>query len=359
MDDVLTAHRLCWAAAGILLTLVVRFARKFHQQRSLLRGLPGPPHSYLWGSLQAMGEVVARQPKHCAPQTYAVPIRDAFDLPDVFYTDPWPFGPPVMMIFNAKLMEDIAVRPSLPKHPLVDAFVQHIGGRGNLVSAAGPEWKKWRSAFNPGFAAAHLMTLVPLIVDECCVFRDILTDKARRGELFRMEQATTRLTVDIIGKVVLDLAFNTQRGANVLVDCLLNQIRWIPIGAQFNPWELVDFRRPVVLKYNTWRMNRYIGQQLEERFATKERRGKTKHVVDLALEAYLKEVKGSTGTTENVRGLDPEFKEAAISNMKVFVCLPSQVACHLRPICPADIAPSSSSPATTPPAAPSATPTTT
>ena len=134
-----------------------------------------------------------------------------------------------------------------------------------------------------------------------------------------MEHATTRLTVDIIGRVVLDCAFHAQRGANVLVDSLLNQIQWIPIGAQFNPWELVDFRRPVMLKYNTWKMNRYISQILEERFATRENRGKTKHVIDLALEAYLKEVKGTSGSTENVKGLDPEFKTAAVNNMKTFV----------------------------------------
>lgn len=74
-----------------------------------------------------------------------------------------------------------------------------------------------------------------------------------------------------------------------------------------------------MLKYNTWKMDRYISQQLDERFATSKGRGKTKHVVDLALEAYLKEVKGTTGSTENVKGLDAEFKRAAISNMKVFV----------------------------------------
>ena len=90
-----------------------------------------------------MGEVVAEQPRHCAPQTYAVPIKEKFKLPDVFYTDAWPFGPSNMMIFNTEIMGDIAVKQSLPKHPLVENFVQHIGGPGNLVSSEGAEWKKW------------------------------------------------------------------------------------------------------------------------------------------------------------------------------------------------------------------------
>lgn len=317
--DIVSAHRIAWAVTAVILTLLIRFARKLHYQRSLLKGLPGPPHSYLWGSLKAMGEIVAQQPKYCAPQTYAIPIKERFNLPDVFYTDPWPFAPPTMMIFNSDVVADIAVKQSLQKHPVIDDFVWHIGGPGNLVTAEGSEWKKWRSAFNPGFSQAHLMTLVPLIVDECTTYRNILAKRAEKNELFRLEQATTRLTVDIIGKVVLDVAFNTQTGSDVLVDCLLNQIHWIPLGAQFNPWELVDIRRPIMLKWNTWRMNQYVSKHLDQRFATKERRGKTKHVIDLALEAYLKEVKGTTGTTENVQRLDSEFKTAATSNMKVFV----------------------------------------
>lgn len=66
-------------------------------------------------------------------------------------------------------------------------------------------------------------------------------------------------------------------------------------------------------------MNRYIGARLDERFATRDRRGKSKAVIDLALDSFLKEVKGTTGDGKNVQRLDPEFKQAAISNMKTFV----------------------------------------
>ena len=65
-----------------------------------------------------------------------------------------------MMIFDTDMMNSITVQQSLPKHPEVDKFMEHLGGAGNIVSAEGGEWKKWRSAFNPGFSASHLMTLV-------------------------------------------------------------------------------------------------------------------------------------------------------------------------------------------------------
>lgn len=163
------------------------------------------------------------------------------------------------------------------------------------------------------------MTTVPIIVEECEMFCTIMTENAKNKTLFRMEQATTKLTVNIIGKIVLDLDFNAQRGSNVLLDAFNSQTYWSYLGPQFRPSELWDIRHPIMLRYNTWKMNRYLSNLLDERFATRQSKGKSKHVVDLAFEAYLKEVKGTTGEASITTKLDPEFKQAAISNMKTFI----------------------------------------
>lgn len=321
VTELITADRIGWAVAIFSLTLLIRFLQKLHFNRTIVRGLPGPPHSYLWGSLRSMAEVISKQPKRAAPQTFASFLKEAYNLGDYFYIDTWPFGYPIMMIFDADIMNEFTVKQSLPKHPAVEEFMQHIGGPGNLVSSEGAEWKKWRSAFNPGFSANHLMSLVPAIVDDVLVFNDIMTKHAENNDLIRMERALTSLTVDIIGKVVLDISLDSQKGPNELVDTFMRQIRWQKVGAQFNPIELIDFPiRIPMQRYLTWKMDRYIGKRLDERFATREGRGKSKAVVDLALEAYLKEVKGATtGDVAKVTGIDPEFKRAVISNMKTFV----------------------------------------
>ena len=146
-----------------------------------------------------------------------------------------------------------------------------------------------------------------------------MTKHAEKNELFRMEYATTRMTVDVIGKVVLDVDFNSQLGSDELVDALINQISWCPRGAQFNPFELIDIRRPIMRHYNTWRMNRYIYKCLDERFASRSSRGRSRNIIDLALEAYVKEVKGSSKSIDDIKTLDPEFKRAATSNIKTFI----------------------------------------
>jgi cytochrome P450 len=321
--ELLSTTRLAWAAGIVLLTIILRFWQKLHYHRSLVKGLPGPPHSYLFGSLISMGKVIAKQPGSAAPQTYPSCIKDHYKLGDWFAFDPWPFGPTSLAVFSPEMAHEFTVKQSMPKHPLVDDFMVSFGGEGNLVSSEGANWKKWRSAFNPGFSAAYLMTLVPSIVDNCDVFCSLMLKRAKTNELFRMEASTTNLTVDIIGKVVLDHDLNSQIQPNELVNAFISQTIWQPLGTQFNPIEIIDFRIPFVQAWNTFKMNRYIGRLLDERFSSRGSRSEAtggkrqKYVIDLALEAYLKEAKGND--TTKLTTMDPAFRTAAISNIKTFL----------------------------------------
>ena len=67
----------------------------------------------------------------------------------------------------------------------------------------GLEHKGWRAIFNPGFSSAHLMTLVHGIVDDSMVFMDIFGRHGEEQDILSLEEAATRATLDIIGRVVL------------------------------------------------------------------------------------------------------------------------------------------------------------
>lgn len=143
------------------------------------------------------------QPFRVAPQSLFIFVKEKYNLGDIFYVDNWPFGPPICVVSDPVFGDQFTVKQSLPKHPLTSDFVEPLAGRTNLVTAEFQEWKTWRSAFNPGFSASHLMTLVPGIVTNVSIFCDILREHARKNDLFRLEKHATRLTIDIIGKVVL------------------------------------------------------------------------------------------------------------------------------------------------------------
>ena len=97
----------------------------------------------------------------------------------------------------------VTVQNSLPKHPAIATEVGPLTGYNSLVIINGKEHKKWRNVFNPGFSHSHLMTLVDGVVDDSLLFMGILGKYADARYIFSMEEAATRLTVDIIGRVVL------------------------------------------------------------------------------------------------------------------------------------------------------------
>jgi cytochrome P450 len=63
--------------------------------------------------------------------------------------------------------------------------------------------EKWRGLFNPGFRSGYMLECVPLIVSEVNVFQRLLRERAVAAEVFKLEEMTLRLTMDVIGAVAL------------------------------------------------------------------------------------------------------------------------------------------------------------
>lgn len=138
------------------------------------------------------------------PHAWVHYISKKYNMGKFFYVDLWPFGPRWLFITDAEIVSQyVTSGQSLLKSPLFTHYLNKLLGDDNMVSLDGPQWKKVRAMFNPGFASGHLMTLLPYIVDASVVFREIMREKAKTGELFEMEEYATRLTIDIMGKVVL------------------------------------------------------------------------------------------------------------------------------------------------------------
>lgn len=157
------------------------------------------------------------------------------------------------------------------------------------------------------------------------VYVEKLTEHAQKQELFRLEEDTTRLTVDVIGKVVLDIRFNMQRGENDCINALREQVHYLP-NETMDP--LVMWRPYGI--YRRWRnsriMNEYIGKVLDERFASKEatagKKQRKRTIIDLALDSYISgdgdmENDAAASTTSNEPpAMDAEFRKGAITQIR-------------------------------------------
>jgi cytochrome P450 len=135
-------------------------------------------------------------------------------------------------------------------------------------------------------------------------------------------RATNRLTVDVIGKVVLDMQLNTQRADNPMVSALREQVHLVPNQGTLNPfagWSPFG----IYQRWNNGRiMTDYIGKVLEDRFADQkseqpgEKKPRKRTMIDLALESYRSQ---TTASPVKVEGLDPDFKKHAITQIRVFI----------------------------------------
>jgi cytochrome P450 len=77
------------------------------------------------------------------------------------------------------------------------------GSSENLLSSDGSEWARWRRIFNPGFSTSHLTTFVPRIIEETKVFCRTLEKHAKDNDVFRLEEVLTKLSIDVIGQLIL------------------------------------------------------------------------------------------------------------------------------------------------------------
>ncbi|KAI9816736.1 MAG: hypothetical protein M1826_001734 [Phylliscum demangeonii] len=343
-------------AVGVMAAIsLVAFLVKLYRARRMFtrlkrQGLSMPPHHPIFGHILLLARILARLPADAHPHLLADQIRRRYpSLDSIFYVDVWPFGPPILFLLSPDTALQCLHEQRLPKGANFRHFLRPLADGQDLVCLEGGAWRRWRTIFNPGFSAAHLMTLVPSMLDDVLVFRDILREHARTGDIFSLDVAASRVTMDIIGKVALNARFNTQRGSNPMTDALRSQIRWLTTGVEPNPLVRLNPLRPLVYWYNSRIMNGYLSRELEARYADRRQDAPgSKAIIDLALTSYEAEqaanaaadedadtttdtdagaVPGAgtgtgTGTGKGAsasRGMDATFKASAISQMKIFL----------------------------------------
>ena len=246
---------------------------------------------------------------------------------DVFYLDWWPLGPRWLFIADPELASKyITTGQSLPKSHLSVRYLTTLLGAGNMITLEGHAWKSLRSIFNPGFSASHLMTLVPYIVDSSMVFLELLRSKAKTGELVQLDPLSIGFAIDIIGKVVMDTDFDSQKRPHPIVTTFRKQILMMPSNTQIGPLDDINFIRPIRLWWNQRKLNALLGAEIDKKVAARntvgaangvsEKKDRKRSVVDLALDAYEKEAASEKGIGG---GMNSSFRTMAIDSIKTFI----------------------------------------
>lgn len=164
------------------------------------------PHSYFWGHLLVAGKLLAKYPSRMYKLCVATLVLQEYpnlEKNGFFLMDSWPFVPPMLYVFDPDLSAQFTQTYSLPKSADFKAEFRPLTQNKDLATLDGPEWKLWRSIYNPGFSAKNLMSLTPSFLEEMRPFVDRLRAAAKSGEILRIERPAINLTIDVIGRAVL------------------------------------------------------------------------------------------------------------------------------------------------------------
>lgn len=105
-----------------------------------------------------------------------------------------------------------------------------------------------------------------------------------------------------------------------MADCLRRQILWTPFATTFNPLKRYLSPRPLVQRYNSYRMNQYLDQEIDKRFEelvesreSPPKRTQQRSVISLVMDGYLDKVQTVDETSRRA------FRELAKPQLRMFL----------------------------------------
>ena len=162
-----------------------------------------PPHSSLLGHLSAVGKIASKHPPGATFQYAPYELRDVLPHRGTFYLDIWPFSAPLLVLASPNSLRQATQEHSLPKYPNMQKFTKPIAGEQNLLTMEGQAWKTWRTLLNPSFNPSNISELLPAMIDDVSVFKNLLKARADQRDIFRLKALTDNLVMDINGRLVL------------------------------------------------------------------------------------------------------------------------------------------------------------
>ncbi|ORX89938.1 cytochrome P450 [Clohesyomyces aquaticus] len=296
---------------------------KLYQHRARInklreQGMPMPAGwSWIFGHILLLRQITQSElPPYANVNNVFPKLAADFADQEMFLLDIWPVGHSMVIVFNPDTAFDISQKRNLPKVKNMDGMLRPITGGANLLSQNHEEWRIWRSLFNPGFSHGVISEHIPGIVDIVDVFCTSLKSSVGQGIVF-LDDLTSRLTFDIIMKVVLDTDAKHQQSDHILAQALGVITRW---HSFWDPRVLMNPLRPFIQHQYSSIIKRYIRSELNARFdevnspsslATKSH---SKSAISLAIQAY-----NSSTPQRDIPVLETSFAEMATNQIRLFL----------------------------------------
>lgn len=161
-------------------------------------------HNFVTGHLLVLGSIVSLFPSDAIKVYVFGEVSRRFSKGGACYLDLWPFAEPFLVITSPYLANQVTSPPiALEKPDALRKWTWSISGGVSLFDAKAEEWRPLRTLFSRGFAASHMMSLVPSILEETHVYCEILRQHAKAKDMFYLDSTNLRYMLDVIGRTTL------------------------------------------------------------------------------------------------------------------------------------------------------------
>jgi cytochrome P450 len=344
-----TAHlagRLLWAGCALLASTAAYYIyRGYTVRRSVrslaLQGIPLAKHSWLWGHLPILGELMGQLPGDAHGDYVSLLLRRNWrtlfptlsSCPPVVYLDTWPFAPPLMVSMTIHTSAQFTQEHSLTKAEGQNRLFYPMSLGRDVSCMEGAEWKLWRRRMNPAFGVANVLARLPDVLDEVETFVGLLRAKAGRGgdddgawgPVVLLDVMARKLAIDVVWRFVFDMPTHEQTGQpsrlSIATAAVLDQVSRLMLDptilnayAYWSPWR----------HFKIWRNLAIFRQELtpliEERLRA-EAPGKT--LVDVLVQSVAEEQhkagKSPLPLADPRSSERRTFMDIVIANIPVFV----------------------------------------
>ncbi|KAI3390831.1 hypothetical protein diail_8562 [Diaporthe ilicicola] len=310
MINVNASAFLAAAVAAFIIFLVKFNANRQHVRKLQAANAPMPACHPVFGHFIALKECIQALPRNSTMHVVVQLMARQFPG-GIFYLDLWPFNSTLMVVGDPFVASQVETA-FLDKPEAMCSTLEVINGGPSLMTMHGASWKKWRGLFNQGFAAGYIIGLAPAMSEEVavtCLLRVASTARETGPGV-----STGR--IHIATYIRHHRSGNPTQGS-ALADCLRRQILWTPFATSYNPFRRYLNIRPIVQKYNSYRMDQYLDQEIDKRFEERALAGsassQSKSIISLAMDKEF----SSSGSTSKVS--EQTFKEVMKPQLRMFL----------------------------------------
>ncbi|KAI1503597.1 cytochrome P450 [Biscogniauxia marginata] len=167
--------------------------------------------SLVLGHLKVFGDFVKRNKPNAHADLAIVVMNRALGRPPLMFIDMRPINDLMVVVGDYEISDQLTKASKIfptspPKSSKSLERLLYLTGPTSIFS----QHKLLRKRFNPGFAPQYLVTFVPEILDKGLIFLERLDSLSKTQDTFALMSLTTRLTFDVIGKVIMETDLDAQ-----------------------------------------------------------------------------------------------------------------------------------------------------